>query len=102
MKAEHYLHLRCELPAPGMPALLAPLLGHALLRLVSLMDHTPGTGQYGDLVRYRAMRVRDGEDAASLDATIAALQAQQARLRTPQPGGAAGHGRRRRAARQPR
>jgi alpha-D-ribose 1-methylphosphonate 5-triphosphate diphosphatase len=83
LKAEHYLHLRCELPAPGMPALLAPLLDHPLLRLVSLMDHTPGTGQYGDIARYRLMRLRDGDSAASLDATIARLQAQQARLRGP-------------------
>jgi alpha-D-ribose 1-methylphosphonate 5-triphosphate diphosphatase len=83
LKAEHYLHLRCELPAPGMPELLAPLAQHRLLRLVSLMDHTPGTGQYGDLTRYRLMRIRDGEAPESLDATIAALQAQQARLRGP-------------------
>jgi len=47
------------------------------------MDHTPGTGQYGDLVRYRLMRIRDGEAAAALDGKIAALQAQQARLRGP-------------------
>lgn len=83
LKAEHYLHLRCELPADGMPALLEPLTDHPLLRLVSLMDHTPGTGQYGDLVRYRLMRIRDGEAAAALDGKIAALQAQQARLRGP-------------------
>jgi alpha-D-ribose 1-methylphosphonate 5-triphosphate diphosphatase len=66
-----------------MPELLAPLAQHRLLRLVSLMDHTPGTGQYGDLTRYRLMRIRDGEAPESLDATIAALQAQQARLRGP-------------------
>ena len=83
LKADHYLHLRCELPAPGMPDLLAPLADHPLLRLVSLMDHTPGTGQYGDLTRYRLMRIRDGEAPESLDATIGALQAQQARLRGP-------------------
>ncbi len=53
LKADHFLHLRCELPAPGMPGLLAQFTGHALLRLVSLMDHTPGTGQYANLDRSR-------------------------------------------------
>lgn len=61
LKSDHYLHLRCELPADGMIAALRPLLAHPLLRLVSLMDHTPGTGQYADLAQYRAMRRRDGE-----------------------------------------
>lgn len=81
LRAEHYLHLRCELPAPGMPDLLQDLAAHPLLRLVSLMDHTPGTGQYGDMVRYRAMRLRDGEPAAEIDTRIATLQDQQRRHR---------------------
>jgi alpha-D-ribose 1-methylphosphonate 5-triphosphate diphosphatase len=83
LKADHYLHLRCELPAPGMPDLLEPLAGHPLLRLVSLMDHTPGTGQYGDLARYKLMRIRDGEAPDTLDGLIAALQTQQAKTRQP-------------------
>jgi alpha-D-ribose 1-methylphosphonate 5-triphosphate diphosphatase len=81
LKAEHYLHLRCELPAPGMPALMQRFADHPLLRLVSLMDHTPGTGQYADLERYRVMRLRDGEAAADVESRVAALQAQQARHR---------------------
>jgi alpha-D-ribose 1-methylphosphonate 5-triphosphate diphosphatase len=81
LKAEHFLHLRCELPAPGMPALMEQFAHHPLLRLVSLMDHTPGTGQYGDIARYRAMRLRDGEAEAAIGPRIAALQAQQAEHR---------------------
>jgi alpha-D-ribose 1-methylphosphonate 5-triphosphate diphosphatase len=81
LKAEHFLHLRCELPAEGMMALLEPLAANASFRLASLMDHTPGIGQYGDLERYRAMRLRDGEIAAETERRIAALQAQRARLR---------------------
>jgi alpha-D-ribose 1-methylphosphonate 5-triphosphate diphosphatase len=83
LKADHYLHLRCELPADGVVQLLEPLLEHPRLRLVSLMDHTPGTGQYANLERYRAMRLRDGEAAADTERRIAHLQAQQARLRRP-------------------
>ncbi len=81
LRADHYLHLRCELPAIGMIDQLRPLLGHPLLRLISLMDHTPGTGQYANLAQYRAMRLRDGEPPERTDARIAELQAQQARLR---------------------
>jgi alpha-D-ribose 1-methylphosphonate 5-triphosphate diphosphatase len=47
------------------------------------MDHTPGTGQYANLERYRAMRARDGEAAAATERRIAQLQAQQARRRGP-------------------
>jgi len=81
LKADHYLHLRCELPAEGMIALLEPLVGHPLLRMASLMDHTPGVGQYGDLTQYRAMRLRDGEAPAETERRIADLAAQRARLR---------------------
>ena len=83
LKAAHFLHLRCELPAPGMVELLAPLARHRLLLLVSLMDHTPGTGQYADLARYRAMRLRDGDAPAAIEASVVALQAQREQTRGP-------------------
>jgi alpha-D-ribose 1-methylphosphonate 5-triphosphate diphosphatase len=81
LKADHYLHLRCELPAMGMLALLDRLAGHPALRMVSLMDHTPGGGQYADVERYKRMRVRDGEPPAETERRIEALQAQRASLR---------------------
>jgi alpha-D-ribose 1-methylphosphonate 5-triphosphate diphosphatase len=83
LKSDHFLHLRCELPAEGMLDLLDQVVDHALVRMVSLMDHTPGMGQYADLPRYRAMRMRDGEAAGEIDARVAVLQAQRARLRNP-------------------
>jgi alpha-D-ribose 1-methylphosphonate 5-triphosphate diphosphatase len=83
LKADHYLHLRCELPAPDMAPLLAPLASHARLRLLSLMDHCPGGGQYADLDAYRRMRARDGMAPAAIEAHIEALRAQQARHREP-------------------
>ncbi len=83
LKSDHFLHLRCELPAQGMPALLDRLADHPALRLVSVMDHTPGIGQYGDLDRYRRMRRADGEAAADTERRIAALTAQRERWRRP-------------------
>jgi len=81
LKSEHYLHFRCELPAVGMMDLLEGLAEHPLLRMVSLMDHTPGIGQYGDLAQYRAMRRRDGEAPDAIETRIDFLTGQRARLR---------------------
>lgn len=83
MRAEHFLHLRCELPAPGLPDMLAPLARHPRLRLVSLMDHTPGRGQFADLPRYRAMQRRDGLDEPAIDRRIATLHEMRAALCAP-------------------
>ena len=84
LKAEHYLHLRCELPAPAMPALLDRVADNPRVRMASLMDHTPGIGQYGDLARYRALRRAGGESDEAIDQRAAFLQDRRARLRTPQ------------------
>ena len=83
LKSDHFLHLRCELPAPDMVGLLERLVSHALLRLVSLMDHTPGGGQYADLEWYRMMRLRGGDAADAIEESIGALQAQRLRTRRP-------------------
>ena len=83
LKSEHYLHLRCELPAGDMMGLLDPVADHPRVRMISLMDHSPGVGQYADLDRYRAMRLREGLDAAYIDRRIDELQAQRERQRDP-------------------
>ena len=58
LKGEHFLHLRCELPARDMPPALDPVADHPRVVMVSLMDHSPGVGQYRDLTRYAVMRKR--------------------------------------------
>ncbi len=83
LKAEHFLHLRCELPAPDMLAMFDPVAAHPRLRLVSLMDHCPGYGQYADLDYYRALKRRDGFSDLDIDRLIATARAQRARVRTP-------------------
>jgi alpha-D-ribose 1-methylphosphonate 5-triphosphate diphosphatase len=82
-KADHFLHLRCELPATDMLDLVRPVLDHPLSRLVSLMDHTPGVGQYADLDRFRQRKAMDGTSFAQINGEIDTLQAQRARLRGP-------------------
>ena len=83
LKADHYLHLRCELPASDMLALLDPVADHPRVRMISLMDHSPGVGQYANMERYRAMRVKEGVDHATIERRIDELQSQRARLRDP-------------------
>ncbi len=83
LKSEHFLHLRCELPAPDMMGLLNPVADHPRVRMVSLMDHSPGVGQYANMDRYRKMRAREGHDRAWVEDRILELQAQRARTRGP-------------------
>ena len=82
-KAEHFLHLRCELPAPDMMELLEPVVDNPRARMVSLMDHSPGIGQYANMDRYRRMRVREGHKADWIEGRIVELQDQRARMRGP-------------------
>ncbi|WP_158805379.1 MULTISPECIES: alpha-D-ribose 1-methylphosphonate 5-triphosphate diphosphatase [unclassified Acidisoma] len=81
LKAGHFLHLRCELPAADMPDLLESVADHALVRMASLMDHTPGVGQYADVERYRSRRARGGMAVTEIDTHIARLQEQRGKLR---------------------
>ena len=83
LKSEHFLHLRCELSATTLMARLEPAIDNARLRMVSLMDHTPGVGQYADLDRYRALLRSEGVPAGFIDRRMAELQTQRAKWRTP-------------------
>jgi alpha-D-ribose 1-methylphosphonate 5-triphosphate diphosphatase len=83
LKAEHFLHLRCEVPAHDMLDLFDPVADHPRVRMVSLMDHSPGVGQYADLDFYRALRRRGGLNDAYIEQRIGELQAQRERLRGP-------------------
>jgi alpha-D-ribose 1-methylphosphonate 5-triphosphate diphosphatase len=49
LRADHFLHWRCELPAPSLPEMLDEFMPHPMTRLASFMDHTPGQRQYKNL-----------------------------------------------------
>lgn len=83
LKAEHLLHLRCEIAAADMLPLFDPVAEHHLVHMVSLMDHCPGFGQYADVEFYRALRRREGAQDAAIDRHIADSQAERARMRDP-------------------
>jgi alpha-D-ribose 1-methylphosphonate 5-triphosphate diphosphatase len=53
LRADHYLHLRCEVPMPDVVEEAKELIGRPDVRLMSLMDHTPGQRQFRDEVKLR-------------------------------------------------
>jgi alpha-D-ribose 1-methylphosphonate 5-triphosphate diphosphatase len=72
LRADHFLHLRCELNAPGLIAEVQRLGYHPRLRLISLMDHTPGQRQFANLDRYiEYYQGRSGLSDAEMEAFIA-------------------------------
>ena len=85
LKSEHFLHLRCELPAVDLIPSVETVADHPMVRMVSLMDHSPGIGQYRDIARYRVLRQKQKQmDDAEVDQRIAELLERRARLREPQ------------------
>jgi alpha-D-ribose 1-methylphosphonate 5-triphosphate diphosphatase len=48
IRVEHFLHLRCEIPMPSVVEETSELIGRPDVRLLSLMDHTPGQRQFRD------------------------------------------------------
>jgi alpha-D-ribose 1-methylphosphonate 5-triphosphate diphosphatase len=83
LKAEHFLHLRCEVPAADMLDLFDPVAGHPLIRMISLMDHSPGVGQYANLDIFRKLRRKDGLNEDTVERRIKEMQAHRARWRDP-------------------
>jgi alpha-D-ribose 1-methylphosphonate 5-triphosphate diphosphatase len=53
LRADHLLHIRCELPAPNVLKLFEPFLRQPLVGLISLMDHTPGQRQWENIEKAR-------------------------------------------------
>ncbi|MDR3440873.1 alpha-D-ribose 1-methylphosphonate 5-triphosphate diphosphatase [Telmatospirillum sp.] len=51
-KADHFLHLRCEVAHPDLMDMFAPYVDNPLVKLISVMDHTPGQRQWWDLGKY--------------------------------------------------
>jgi alpha-D-ribose 1-methylphosphonate 5-triphosphate diphosphatase len=84
LKSEHFLHLRCELPAADMRELVEGVADHPLVRMVSLMDHSPGVGQYRNIDRYKKMRMDQRQLTRDfVDRHVLVLLEQRARLREP-------------------
>jgi alpha-D-ribose 1-methylphosphonate 5-triphosphate diphosphatase len=59
LRADHWLHLRCELPCDNVLGMTEAFIDDPHVRLVSLMDHTPGQRQWMDLEKFRIYTQRN-------------------------------------------
>ncbi len=53
LRTEHLLHVRCEIGCENALSTIEALIDEPLLRLVSVMDHTPGQRQFRNLETWK-------------------------------------------------
>ncbi|MDR2443846.1 MAG: alpha-D-ribose 1-methylphosphonate 5-triphosphate diphosphatase [Deltaproteobacteria bacterium] len=53
LRADHRIHLRCEISDPEMSQIFDTVCFHPKVGLISIMDHTPGQRQWRSLESYR-------------------------------------------------
>jgi alpha-D-ribose 1-methylphosphonate 5-triphosphate diphosphatase len=85
LRVDHLLHLRCEVPMPDVVSEAMQLIDRPDVRLLSLMDHTPGQRQFRDEEKLRAYYrgKKGGMTDAELDVLFARrLQYQEAHAAT--------------------
>lgn len=80
LRADHKLHLRCEVSNPGLEPELAPHLDHPLLALISVMDHTPGQRQYRNMTdeSFAALLAKYERSEEEIAKAMAAFRAREA------------------------
>jgi alpha-D-ribose 1-methylphosphonate 5-triphosphate diphosphatase len=57
LRAEHLVHLRCEITDDQTPELTAANIGREIVRVVSVMEHVPGKRQSRDVGHYVQRRM---------------------------------------------
>ncbi len=76
LRSDHLIHLRCEISAPNVTDLFERLADHPLIRLVSLMDHTPGQRQFTRIDKWRQYYGgKTGKSDKELDELIVRMHA---------------------------
>lgn len=53
LRAEHFIHLRCELPCPDTAEAAEGAAEAGPLHLISIMDHTPGARQFVSIDKFK-------------------------------------------------
>ena len=76
LRADHFIHLRCEVSAPNCLEAFDRFEGDPRVRLASLMDHAPGQRQFASLEAYAIyykgkMKMTDAEFNAFCETRIA-------------------------------
>lgn len=71
LRAEHLLHLRCEVTNPELLSLLEPHVDNSRLKLLSIMDHTPGQRQTANVAGMQARMVAAGRSEEEIEEMMA-------------------------------
>ena len=79
LKADHKLHLRCEIADPAVVDMFAPHVDNPLVQLVSVMDHTPGQRQFRDIEKMRRLHRNEAWSEAQMNAYLDDRVASQAK-----------------------
>lgn len=79
LRADHLLHLRCEVPSATVLEDTAAMMRRPDVRLISLMDHTPGQRQFRDEEKLRTYY--RGKTGGMTDAELDDMFAERVRLR---------------------
>lgn len=84
LRADHLIHLRCELPSADVIEHFESFVDHPTTRLISLMDHTPGQRQFTSLETYKLFYKKQlGVTAEEVERYLAAALAQHERYSAP-------------------
>ncbi len=71
LRADHYLHMRCEVSCQKLTDMFTPLAKKTMVRLISMMDHTPGQRQFLDPGQYKSYYAyKWGKSSSEIDAFI--------------------------------
>jgi alpha-D-ribose 1-methylphosphonate 5-triphosphate diphosphatase len=80
LRADHAIHVRCEVCAEDCLDVFSGFADDPHVRLVSLMDHTPGQRQYADIEMFKRYYIAKGRVTESgFDAFVAPLIERAAR-----------------------
>ncbi|WP_407060037.1 alpha-D-ribose 1-methylphosphonate 5-triphosphate diphosphatase [Devosia epidermidihirudinis] len=84
LRAEHLIHLRCELPSHDVLDHFEAFADHPTTRLASLMDHTPGQRQFLSMEAYKLFyKTKMGTTEAEVEQYLANALAQHERYAQP-------------------
>ncbi|MEE1622912.1 alpha-D-ribose 1-methylphosphonate 5-triphosphate diphosphatase [Zafaria sp. J156] len=79
LRADHAIHLRCEVSAEDCSDRVEEFASHKDVRVISLMDHTPGQRQFEDVAEFRKYYLGKGiVGEGEIDAYIAGMIEQAA------------------------
>ncbi len=81
-RAEHFVHLRCEISCADVVDEMQPFLTDPQLKLVSVMDHTPGQRQFTDVSKWKTYYAgkRGASEAEMKSASSAAARSMRSML----------------------